>query len=99
MKTLIQMITVVLFSSAIAACGDDPQSPAEKAQQEMEQTADIAGEAMEDAGDDIEGVHDNTGPMEAAGEAIDEGVSEAVDTMNEMEHEAKQALEESGDDM
>ena len=50
MKTLIQMITVVLFFSAIAACGDDPQSPAEKAQQEMEHEA---KQALEESGDDM----------------------------------------------
>lgn len=88
-------ILLALISFSLTGCSDEPQSPAEKAQENREESADIVGEAMEDAGDDIEGVHDNTGPMEAAGEAIDEGVSDAVDAVNEAEHEAEQALEEA----
>lgn len=58
-KTLFGIALALPLMGGLAACDD--QGPAEE-----------AGEALDEAGEDISNAFDNSGPMEEAGEDIDD---------------------------
>ena len=63
MKTFLQLMLVALFSFSVTACSDEPETPAEKAQEQMEEMADTATDAAEEAADAVEDAADSDGPV------------------------------------
>lgn len=88
MKNFMQLILAALFTFSLAACGDNADTPAEK-----------VGETMEAATDAVTDAVDNDGPMENAGEAVDDAMSDAKEAMEEAGEDMKDAAEEAGDKM
>ncbi|AOY58266.1 MULTISPECIES: hypothetical protein [Desulfococcus] len=81
-KKVIALIIAAAFGIMVAVTGCESKGPAEKAGEEIDQSAESIKEAVEEAGDEITG----EGPAEKAGEKIDETVNdlqEAAEPQNE----------------